>query len=587
MPSLLDRSTAVFNRSLNTLSRLATLFVIATVVCISTHDRAIAQDAEATDAAPAYPVVTVNVASIDRILSHVGFVFDGVERPEIMDLIGTGLANFRDLKGIDRTRPGGLMIFVSEGLVPLPIPVAYLPIEDIGEFGQTLATVGAQLKPVPGEEDRYELNPRRGPTSFVSVQEGYAFIGQNEESINRTFTSPEKFAGSLSSRYDISASANLRQTPKSVRDLILLTLKNSAQASMQRRDDEPEAVYNLRRSQAEGNLRFIEHLLRDGEELTLGVKVDQAQKNAAVELVVKATPDSAFAKELAQGIARPSYFDAAIDESVPLSVSLSVMVAKHDRKTMLELFNLGEQETNRNLAGLPKDAVVEDIPKLKPAEDLFEALRTTIREGHLDGFVQFFGEPDKKFVLVGALRVMNAPAFGASLSNLLEQASRTSANMDVELGVDSYGDIVFHRLTGKDTNQRDQALFGKTPALYFGTDNQALWFAFGGDDAIPTLRSAIDRVASGAGGPRRVELAPFQFVMNMKEWVRVRNEDRDKPRPFADLALEAFKAEGSDVLRADAKLLDNGFRVRIQVENGFLRLLGLAISRQIDGNQAL
>ena len=181
-----------------------------------------------------------------------------------MDLIGAGLANVRDLEGLDRTKPGGLMIFVSEGLIPLPIPVGFLPVSDIGELGQTFTSIGAQLKPIPGEENRYELIPRRGPTSFLVVQGDYAFIGQNEESIDRTFASPEEFAGPLANRYDICASANLRKTPKAVRDLILLTIKNSAQASMQRRDDEPEAVYNLRRSQAEGNLHFVENILRDG-----------------------------------------------------------------------------------------------------------------------------------------------------------------------------------------------------------------------------------------------------------------------------------------------------------------------------------
>jgi hypothetical protein len=558
------------------------------MVCLGTSGTTFAQEADDTETAPAHPVVTVCVASVDRIMDNVGYVFGEAERPEVMDLIGAGLANVRDLKGLDRTKPGGLMIFVSEGLVPLPIPVGFIPVEDIGELTQTLQSIGSQLKAVPGEENHYELIPRRGPTSFVNLQNGYAFIGQNEESVYRTFASPEEFAGPLASRYDICASANLRKTPKAVRDLLLLTVKNSAQASMQRRDDEPEAVYNLRRSQSEGNLRFVEYLLKDGEELTIGLKIDQAQKHAAAEVVVKATPNSAFSKELAEGIAKPSYFAAAIDDNVPASLSISVMVAKHDRKTMLDLFNLGEQESNRGLAGLPRDTAVEDIPGQQTTRDLFEALRATIKEGHLDGFVQFFGEPGEKFVLVGGLRIMNAAAFGSGLSNVLEQASRTNADMSVELGVDSYGDIVFHRLVGKQQNARDKRTFGENSALYFGTDNQALWFTVGGDDAIPTLRAAIDRVAAGKdAGPQRGELAPFQLIVNLSEWIHLNQSDRDEPGRFAALALQAFEQNGSDVLRVDARALKNGFRFRIQAENGFLRLLGLAIASRIDGNQAL
>jgi len=585
----IDPSFVFCSPKTSLIQRLSGVFTIVALLTVGARLSQAQESADSdSDTAPAFPVVTVCVASVDRIMDNIAYVFGEAERPEVMDLIGAGLANVRDLKGLDRTKPGGLMIFLSEGLVPLPIPVGFLPVKDIGEFGQTVTSAGAQLKPVPGEEDHYELIPRRGPTSFVVIQNGYAFIGQNEESIDRTFASPEEFAGPLAARYDICASANLRKTPKAVRDLVLLTVKNSAQASMQRRDDEPEAVYNLRRSQSESNLRFVEHLLRDGEELTLGFKVDQIARNASLELVVKAMPNSAFAKELKEGIARPSYFAAAIDESVPLSASMSVLMAKRDRKTMLDLFNLGEQESNRNLAGLPKDAAVEDIPGQQSTQDLFNSLRETIKEGHLDGFVQFFGEPGEKFVVAGGVKIINAGAFGSGLSDVLEKASRTNADMNVELGVDSYGDIVLHRLVGNQQRARDKRLFGENSALYFGTDNQALWFAVGGDDAIPTLRAAIDRVNSGNdAGPRRGELAPFQLVINMSEWIQINQSDRDQPGRFAAQALQAFEVDDSDILRADARSLKDGFRVRIQVENGFLKLLGLLIAGRIDSNQDL
>jgi hypothetical protein len=102
------------------------------------------------------------------------------------------------------------------------------------------------------------------------------------------------------------------------------------------------------------------------------------------------------------------------------------------------------------------------------------------------------------------------------------------------------------------------------------------------------LRTAIDRIAAGNDtGLRRGELAPFQVIVNLTEWININQSDGDQPGRFAALALEAFDANGSDVIRADARLLKNGFRVRIQFENGFLRLIGLAISGRIERRQAL
>lgn len=535
---------------------------------------------------PVFPVVAINVASVDRVFEHIGFIFGSIDRSEVVDLIDTGMARFRDLKGLDRTRPGGLMILLSEGLAPLPVPVAYLPIEDIGEFGQTLGTVGAQFKPVPGMEDRYELIPQRGPISFVSVQGNYAFIGQNEQSIDRTFASPDTFAQSLAQRYDICASANLTKTPKSVRDLLLLTIKNSAQAAMQRRDNEPEAVYNLRRTNSEKDLHFVENVLRDGEEVTLGFKINQEQQHAALELIVRAKPDTAFARELAESTNQPSYFAAAIDETSPLSASVSARIPDPEAKTLKALFNLGDQELSRGLSGTARDALPEEIPEVQSVNELFDALRATIDERHLDVFAQFMGTADDKFVLIGGARIMNASQFGAGLVDILENASKTTTNFTIETGVDSHGDIVFHRLLPRDQDRGSKRTFGESPALYFGTDGQALWVAFGADDAIPTLKSAIDRVSQGGAAATR-QSAPVRFIVNATEWIRLRTTETDRPRPFAELALNAFEADGSDVIRADIKPIENGFRLRIQLENGFLRLIGLAISGRIDSREDL
>ncbi len=50
------------------------------------------------------------------------------------------------------------------------------------------------------------------------------------------------------------------------------------------------------------------------------------------------------------------------------------------------------------------------------------------------------------------------------------------------------------------------------------------------------------------------------------------------------MALDAFDDAGSDILRIDGRPIENGFRVRLQFERGFMRLLAMAISRQIDRN---
>lgn len=574
---------------MNLFNRVCLAFVLASSCLLNNGLMAQDKERDETDPEAVWPVVTINLASIDRARGHIDFLFKLIDRPEMSDLVNAQLANVRDLKGINHDSPAGLMIFLSPGLVPLPVPVGYLPVDDIGELSQTAATVGAQIDAVPGEEGFYELTPRNGVKQFILLEDGYAYVGASRESVDRYFARPESFAGALSNRYDICISANLAKTSKEVRKLVLATIKSSSQASMQQRDEEPEAAYQVRRAGAESNFRFIENLLTDGEELTLGFKVDPEKQHAFLELVVRAKPDSGFATELLNAAGKPSHFRAAIDESVPLSFSYSAGLSEPDRKSLLAMVKFGEPEVNRGIAELPRETLPEDIPQLEAVKSLFRSLQATVKDGHLDGFVQMFGKPPEKFVLLGGVKLVDANSFGVGMTDLLERARKSDGNTDIELSVASHGDVVFHRLTGRrEPNQRDRRLFGDKPALYVGTGRDALWFAVGGENAIPTLKVAIDKVVASQGSQPPVQkLTPFQFVMNMNQFVRMRNENRETPGRFGELAKDAFSGAGSDVLRVDGKAIENGFRVRMQVENGFLRLLGSLITGRIDRSQDL
>lgn len=572
----------------------------------------------------AKPVITINLASVDTALKRADYLFSSIDRPEISDLISFKLSDVRDLKGVNRELPAGVMIFISEGIVPLPNPVGYVPVDDIGEFGQTLESVGAKLTKLPEAEDLYELIPQRGVSQFVSWQNGYAFIGQNIDTVDRPFANPAVFGKTLAQKYDLCASATLRNTPEHIRELLLATLRNSTQAAMQQRDNEPEGAYRIRRAQAEGNLHFVESLLEHGEEVTIGFNVDDVENHAFLELIVRAKPDTPFAEELLEGVGKPSRFVPALDATVPMSLSMSAMLNDYNRKTLSELFSVGQQEISRELSQLPPDTPKEEIPELDSVRGLFDSLRATTKAGHLDGFVQFFGNVEDNFVLAGGVKLVNAPAFGNGLAAILERASEFASDVEIEVGAASHGDVVFHRIQGDRASRGDRTMYGGPPAAYVGTDSQTVWFAIGGENALPTLRAAIDKVNAGQQVAPDKDQPPFEFVMNMNHWVKLgaktrdaameaarearekeaaaqaeaarkagrpvptQNEAEEPPRGrrrgprFNELAAQAFEEPGSDVLRVDSRQIENGFRLRAQFENGFMRLIALAIAGQID-----
>ena len=71
--------------------------------------------AQGQDSGPqgsAAPLVIFNVASLDRLLGDVRYLFVAAGQNQINEQIESGIAGVNDLKGIDRKKPFGGMIFL-------------------------------------------------------------------------------------------------------------------------------------------------------------------------------------------------------------------------------------------------------------------------------------------------------------------------------------------------------------------------------------------------------------------------------------------------------------------------------------------
>ena len=87
----------------------------------------------------AQPLVIFNVASVDRLLGDVRYLFDASGQSQINEMIDSGLAGVNDLKGLQRNKPMGAMLFLAPGLPPTPFLVSYVPVANIEELTQTIA----------------------------------------------------------------------------------------------------------------------------------------------------------------------------------------------------------------------------------------------------------------------------------------------------------------------------------------------------------------------------------------------------------------------------------------------------------------
>ncbi len=373
---------------------------------------------------------------------------------------------------------------------------------------------------------------------------------------------------------------------------------------MQRRDDEPEAPYRARKAAAMNNLKNIEAVVKDGKSLTIGVDASEVAKAIVVELEIKAKPSSGFAKDLKKFPGKPSVFANAYSEQIPLAVTGSWNLTTDDKKVFAEFVKAGQIGAADGMKAQNLDPT--------PLDGIVKSLESTINTGSVDFFVQFVGEPPGKFALVGGLKIDRAGDFATGLQGILQQFANTKEFAELALNAETHNGVALHRLMGYgNEGSVEKRLYGGTPAVYIGAGRGAVWFGMGKDGTADQLKSAMTLVETIPTQPITSDrIAPFQAVLNLSSWIGLSGDTEEPPREVlvpgdekeaarqaarraareadrkarGDAARDAFKPE-NDRLLISGRPVQDGFRLRLQFDEGFIRFLGLRAAQQFDQSQ--
>lgn len=514
------------------------------------------------------PFLVVSVASFERLLDDADYMFSLAGRPELSEMIGGALANVRDLKGLNRDSSVGFMLFL-EGLIPEPI--GFVPTKDIDEMMKTI-TIG----PVTTNKKEDGLYEIRGPAQsvFAKVVGDYAFIGRSEEALERDFSDPAQYTRRLSASYDIGASFNLRAIPKTSRDLMLDFLRANTEAKVQQRDDEPDAAFKIRRAAEMSNLAGLEMFLQQAEEATLGFNVSSQDKTAFIEMVVTADPKSEYAGLLNELGAARSHFTSLLKNPTAMTASTSMKIDKNGRKFLKEIVSVAEEQ----LIG----AIAKQDGKSSPISELFQSIQTSVDDGRMDAIAQFLGDPPGPFTFAGGIKISEAEKFSTGLIEIIEKLKGRSEFESVQTKVVEHRGVTLNRIQGKNAPEAANRIFGENAGLYIGAGKGVVWFAIGGDEGLPALKKMIDTVTDAPVDDSPV--SPMQFVLHLSSWLGLMERPDGTAGPGVELMRESF-AGGGGTIRAEIRPLQDGMQFRLSFDEGYIRLVGKSIARNIDRNR--
>lgn len=531
-------------------------------------------DVDADEYGPLRPLVVFSVSGVEESLEDLRAMFATAGREDMMELFEGFLAsNLRDLKGFDREKPIGFMLFLDASqLPPRPVPVGCVPVDDINELIKLVELGPITPKKREGTDNRYELVGNRR-TLHALIQDGYALVTRSETLLDDGVMSPAEAFAPVSGRYDAGVSVMLTSIPPVLRDVFLATMRSNAEAELQQRDEESQAAYSIRRANGLSALEFFDLLIRGGDNITLGLQADREKNSAIVELMVQALPDSDLSTYLKEFSGQQSEFAPLETSDAPLSLNVSWKLDSREKKALRESLEGLELAAQERFVSVGKETI----------ENLFSPLIATVEAGHLNACIQFASQEGDEFTLTGAVKLVGGETFARGLDGLLHEAESLENVDSVTLNAANHRDVALHRLRATNASEEDLRMYGGHPDLYLGASPRTFWFGLGGAEALPTLTASIDRLADATPEERARSTAPVQIVFRMAPWLRLPPKDDEDlvRRDLASLAMEG----GEDAVRIDVRPNEHGVRVRAQFDSGFVQLLALLIAHQYDMSQ--
>ena len=515
-----------------------------------------------------HPIVVVTAASIDRLLDR------GVM---LSDLAGASLtkeglaaaAFSKDgdslLKGVDLTKPAGVMVFFSLDAVLNPKPaeqgaddeeteqvkeedgkeddqptrkvqagvavssedgadlffsgfaqafdsidmergVAFIPVANFDELLEVW-----KLTPVPDVPGLYQ---KTAGEAFVARRVGnYLLIGKDADLVAHC-PDPRSVVRPVLGKHDLVVSFQTKGLPVGLRTLGGEAIKLAYAATLQQQDNEPKSAYELRRVAGELVAELLDLALSHIDAVNLGVRVDPDQKQFVAEFDVVGAESGKLAKFAKEWTPKRSHFSGLWQEEGPMSLGLSLAIPDRHSKAITTAMSRYVQQANET----DKVTLDEFAPLVKVAMKLLES-------GQLDLLYTTAGTTTEGSSILG-IKILGDSKFPEQFQQMLEQSAslknRSASFATAVEAVNGYPvhtapSDIYSKLFGIGVGQSDQS----NGRFSLTATPDAIWLAASTGATQPIvsdlLRFAVEQTSSKQAKPAGSQtrnIAPLRITFH-------------------------------------------------------------------------
>jgi hypothetical protein len=514
------------------------------------------------------PVAVVAVASVEETLADIGYITAtaGMEDTgKTARLFGSALT-----AGMDKKRPAGMYVVPKDGDFHA---IAFIPVTNLKQLLEIHKEYIGEPRDVG--DGILEIGIER--SAFVKEAGGWAFVAESSDHLTDLPKDPSTLLADLGKKYNVAGKVLVQNVPQELRQTAIDEIKVGLERAMENQPGNVDRAA-LEKTTKDA-MKQIEQLFNEADELTVGLAIDAAAKKTYLDVNVTAKAGTELAKQMALNAEAKTDFAGVLLPEAAVTINMATKLSEADIARMGSTFATLKSQMS---------AQIDDDPNLAPEQrtvakevigKLLDVFEQTAKTGKLDAGAALVLEPKSLNFVMGGF-VADGPAFEKSLKEVLELAKNEPNVPKVQFNAGKLGNLALHKTSIPVPADEAEAreILGEKLDVVLGVGPQSIFVTAGkGGEAL--LKKVIDQSAASAGKP----VPPAQINVALLPILKF-SASMDPSNPILPALVASLEKSGNDRLIMTSQGSANGSHMRIEIQEGIIRMGGEA-ARQVQGGQ--
>jgi hypothetical protein len=533
-------------------------------------------------------LAVVSGARYEKLLSDITFLGPYVGQPAAGQMADAILAQYtmgKAATALDKTKPWGLIVQTDGSQFYY---VACLPVAKADDMIEIAKAHNAEVK--DGEGGTKELLIPNKPPIYLKAENDVVFLSIAPASLAKLPANPLEILGKMVGEYDLSVALSVKNIPEMYRQFAIGAMQAGLQQSMKKLPDETDEQFADRQKMADAQIGQMTRLINEVDTVKVGLAIDAQEKRSFVDFTYQFVQGSKMAQQVA-AYSQPNTNFAGFYQ--PDAAATAMVATKADPKVIADdlaqfenMMRTIRQQSDREIDRSPKISDPEAREALKAAaNDLFDAVEATIKEGQIDAGASLHVSPDS-LTFVAGLHLKEPAKIEDALKKLEVAAKKAPDFPGIKWNAANHAGVSFHTITVPvpEGEKGPRRMLGQEMNVAVGIGPDAVYLAVGKDN-IAAVSKAIDASAAD----RSKTVPPFELSLSLGPIMEVAADEANGHEKAALQAVSDMlknQAKGRDHVRATGQVIPNGLRYRFEAEEGVLQAIGTAAAARQQAKHA-